>query len=98
MRRGGLRGREGDGACREGEGVVEKAAFLDLLPQRVASKGDHPLYSPPGHVEVLGECHVPRRLEAFHEMLISEGLEVILKTVVVNFTVLLSLVKAPMCL
>ena len=64
----------------------------------MASKWDYPLYSPPGHVEVLVECHVPRRLEAFHEMLISEGLEVSLENVVVNFTEPLSLVLAPMCL
>jgi hypothetical protein len=58
----------------------------------VASKGDHSLYSPPGHVEVLVEYNVPRRLEAFHEMLISEGLEVSLLTLVVDFTEHLSLV------
>ncbi len=64
----------------------------------MSSKGDHPLYSPPGHVEVLVECNVPRRLKAFHEMFISEGLEASLVTVVVDFAEHFSLVKAPMCL
>ena len=64
----------------------------------MANNGDHPLYSTHGHVEVLGECNVPRRLETFYEMLISEGLEVSLETVVVNFTEHLSLVLALTCL
>ena len=64
----------------------------------MASKGDHPLFSPPGHVEVLGECNVPRWLEQFHKMRISEGLEVSRVTVVVDFTEHLSFILAPMCL
>ena len=62
----------------------------------MASKGDHPLYSPPSHVEVLREGNVPRRFEAFHEMLIPEGLESSLVIVGVYLTEHLSLVRAPM--
>ena len=58
----------------------------------MANNGDHPLYSTHGHVEVLGECNVPRRLETFYEMLISEGFEDSIVTVVVDFTEHLTLV------
>ena len=64
----------------------------------MASKGDHPLYSPPSHVQVLREGNVPRRFEAFHEMLIPEDLEGSLVTVVVYLREHLSLVRAPMSL
>ncbi len=60
------------------------------------SKGDHPLYSPPTHVEVFGECYVPCRFEAFHEMLIPQGLEVTPVAVVVDLAEDPSLVFAPM--
>ncbi len=50
----------------------------------MASKGDHPLYSPPIHVELRGEGNVPRWFETFHKMFIPEGLEISLKPIVVN--------------
>ena len=48
----------------------------------MASKGDHPLYSPPTHVELPGKGNVPRWFETFHKMLIPEALEVSLKPIV----------------
>ncbi len=63
-----------------------KAAFFHLPPQCEVSKGDHPLYSPRNHVEVLGEGNVPCRFEALHKMLIPEGLEVSFKTIVLDLT------------
>jgi hypothetical protein len=42
--------------------------------------------------------NIPRRFEAFHKLLIAEGLEVSLKTIVVDLMEDPILVYAPMCL
>ena len=62
----------------------------------MASKRDHPLYSPPNHVQVLGEGNAPCRFEAFHEMLIPRGLEGSLVTIIVYFAEYSCLVVSPM--
>jgi hypothetical protein len=51
----------------------------------VASEGIHPFDSPPIHVVLLVEGGIPRRLKAFHEMLIAKGLE--LRPVAYDITV-----------
>jgi len=51
----------------------------------MTSEGDHPFDSPPIHVVLLVEGDIPRRLKAFHEMLIAKGLE--LRPVACDITV-----------
>ncbi len=51
--------------------VVDHLVLLHLLPQRVASEGDHPFDFPPCHVGLLVEGDITRRLKAFYKILIA---------------------------
>jgi hypothetical protein len=51
--------------------AITPTSFIFFHKARVASEGDPPFDSPPCHGVLLVDGDIPRRLKAFHEMLIA---------------------------